>query len=141
MPSCVLALRVAGEHLDHIVVQAVVELALKRPGKLRLLDFARQQQKLVGGHSIPGGLKRISTATPFGAVGGLKVEKRVLVSGKLATNAFKEIVGGSGRAVQEIAARAQADSAGCGSASSPRSFISPMAFSNAASALASKSTK
>jgi len=86
-------------------VQTVVELPLKRPGKLRLLDFARQQEKLIGRQVNPWWLEANFNGDTVWGRGGLEVEKRVLVSGKLATNAFKEIARGSGRAVQEIAAR------------------------------------
>jgi hypothetical protein len=41
-------LRVSREHLDYVVVQAIVELALKRPRKLAVLDFAGTEKEDVG---------------------------------------------------------------------------------------------
>ena len=46
-----LVLRVPGEHLDDVVVQAVVELALEGPGELRVFDVARVKLKLVSVHA------------------------------------------------------------------------------------------
>ena len=41
-------LRGAGEHFDEVVVQRVVELALKIPGELRMIKVTRMDLKLVG---------------------------------------------------------------------------------------------
>src|SRR5580700_10843490 len=46
--SYVLSLWIAGKHLDDEIVQAIVELLLKNPGKLLALNFARAQQEHVG---------------------------------------------------------------------------------------------
>jgi hypothetical protein len=43
-------LRRADEHLDEIVVQRIVELALEIPGKLRVIEVSRMDLKLVGMH-------------------------------------------------------------------------------------------
>src|SRR3990167_7004031 len=47
MGSVSLHLRVAGEHLDHVVVQAVVELPLEIPAELGAVDLPRPQRELV----------------------------------------------------------------------------------------------
>src|SRR3989338_5775545 len=47
MGSIGLHLRVAGEHLDHVVVQAVVELPLEIPAELGAVDLPRPQGELV----------------------------------------------------------------------------------------------
>jgi hypothetical protein len=39
--SRALLLRIARKHLDYVVVQAIIKLPLKGPGKLLMLDFAR----------------------------------------------------------------------------------------------------
>ena len=41
-------LRGAGKHFDEIVVQSVVELALKMPGELGMIEVARMNRKYVG---------------------------------------------------------------------------------------------
>ena len=48
----VFILRRADEHLDEIVVEAVVDLALQMPGKLRVIEIARVDGKdiLMHGH-------------------------------------------------------------------------------------------
>src|SRR3990172_7410630 len=47
MGSIGLHLRVAGEHLDHVVVQAVVEVPLEIPAELGAVDLPRPQGELV----------------------------------------------------------------------------------------------
>ena len=42
------ALRRADEHLDQVVVHAVVEVALEGPGELRVLDVAGVDGRVVG---------------------------------------------------------------------------------------------
>src|ERR1035438_3230531 len=41
-------LRVLGEHLDDVVVNAIVELPLKRPGELLMIQVARMNLVVVG---------------------------------------------------------------------------------------------
>jgi hypothetical protein len=43
-----LPLRIAGKHLDDVIVQAIVKLALKRPRELLVFNFARPEKKLIG---------------------------------------------------------------------------------------------
>jgi hypothetical protein len=49
MPS-VYALGIAGEHLDDVIVQAIVELLLERPWKLSIFYFARMKLESVVVH-------------------------------------------------------------------------------------------
>jgi hypothetical protein len=49
-----LSLGIAREHFNDEIVEAVVQLLLKRPGKLSVFDFARTEQKDVDGHSRLG---------------------------------------------------------------------------------------
>ena len=74
-----MALGIAREHLDDVVVKAVVELPLKRPGKLRMLDFARAKLKEV---RVNLGLRGFEADLDFDAVGSgmsFEIEERVLV--------------------------------------------------------------
>src|ERR1039458_5380260 len=41
-------LRVFGEHLDNVIMHAIVELPLKRPGELRMIQVARMHLVIVG---------------------------------------------------------------------------------------------
>ena len=139
---CVLPLRVACEHLDHVVVQAVVELPLKCPGKLRVFDFARLQEKLVGVHfhsrgleaNLDGDAVRPRPASKSKSGCSYRASSRRTFSRRSLRGVLRAVRG-------DTAARSGRLRPAGGSASSPRSFISRMAFSNAASALASKSTK
>jgi len=40
----------ADEHFDHVIVQAVVELALERPLKLRMIEIPRMKFEVIGVH-------------------------------------------------------------------------------------------
>src|SRR5579862_4127363 len=137
-PSCILPLRVARKHFDHIVVQAVVELALEGPRELLIFDFSRPQQELVGVHLDA---RRPEADFHFDAVRRLvrvKGEERMFVPRQLDLYFFEKLAQDH---IADIAApRIHAVSAGA-STRSPRSFISPRTFSKVASALASKSTK
>lgn len=48
LQTFLLHLRGAGEHLDEIVVQAIVKLTLERPFKLRIGEVARVEFEIVG---------------------------------------------------------------------------------------------
>jgi hypothetical protein len=72
-------LRSAGEHFDQIVVQAVEELALEGPLKLRVVEVARMKFEIVGMNRNPRILEvdDYFDGVTFGA--GAEVEQRVLV--------------------------------------------------------------
>src|SRR5579862_6063089 len=90
-PSCILPLRVARKHFDHIVVQAVVELALEGPRELLIFDFSRPQQELVGVHLDA---RRPEANFHFDAVRRLvrvKGEERMLVPRQLDLHFFEKL--------------------------------------------------
>ena len=48
--SCVLPLRIACEHFNNKVVEAIVELLLENPGELTAFNFTRTEKKNIGVH-------------------------------------------------------------------------------------------
>ena len=154
--SCVLPLRIAGKHLNHVIVQAVVKLALECPWKLFIFNFAGLEQKLVGVHLDTRGLK---PDLDFDAISGrmrAKIKQGMLVAHQFALDFLQEFVHGATEHEQrpyaprcgartlpgrQIAAFQDEAATGSPASSSPRSFISAITFSKAPSALASKSTK
>jgi hypothetical protein len=86
-------LRIADEHFDHVIVQAIVKLALKRPGKLRMFDLARLEQELVSVHFDAG---RLETNFHLDSVGGglsVKIEERMLVAPQFPFYFFQKLIG------------------------------------------------
>jgi hypothetical protein len=88
-------LRIAREHFDDVVVEAVVELALKGPGKLLVLDFARAQQENV---SVDLDALGLEVDEDFDAVFGfarVEAEKRMLVAREFMLHFFDELFHGA----------------------------------------------
>src|ERR1700751_1491062 len=75
----VLPLRIAGEHFDHIVVQAVVEMFLESPGELGMLDLARAQLNRVLVDFRLRGLEANQHLHRFFCAASLEIEQRMLV--------------------------------------------------------------
>jgi len=92
--SLVLPLRISREHLDHEIVQAIVELLLQSPGKLRLLDFARTQQKNIGVHKRLRGKISNLDFDAFGRGPRLERKQRMFVSAEFRANFLSQIVHG-----------------------------------------------
>ena len=85
----VLALRIPREHLDDVVVEAVVELFLERPCKLRMLDLARPEKKAVWFQGRRFRKVMDFDNDPFGRVNGRKRKQQVLVPSQLRPNFFQ----------------------------------------------------
>src|SRR3989304_3417671 len=83
MGSVGLHLRVAGEHLDHVVVQAVVELPLEVPAELGAVDLPRPQGELVDVDRRRGILEADFDDGVFPLGPHRKIEQRMLVLGEL----------------------------------------------------------
>src|SRR6202021_1899731 len=75
----VLALRIASEHFDHVVVQAVVEMLLKSPRELRMLDLARAKLNRVFVDFRLRGLEANEHFHGFFCTASLEIEQRMLV--------------------------------------------------------------
>src|SRR5271154_915280 len=87
------ALRIAREHLDDVVVQTVVELALKGPGELRVLQVARLQGVDVGVDSGLRGTELDQDLDPLAGLARSEGKQRVLVAGQLATHHVQMMAG------------------------------------------------
>jgi len=83
----------ADEHFDQVVVQAIVELALKAPFKLRMVQVARVQIEVIGMYGdawIPE-LDDQFNAIALGA--SVEIQQRVLVEAQLGPHAFDAQMG------------------------------------------------
>src|SRR5579862_701173 len=118
----VLPLRIADEHFDHIVVQAVVEMLLESPGELGMLDLSRAELNRV---FVNVRLRRLEANHHFHRffrAASLEIEQRMFV--------FREFMAH----FQEHFVFGRHDAA------APPAFISSKACWNASSASLSKST-
>ncbi len=84
------ALRIPGEHLDYVVVQAIVELTLKGPGELRIFDLARTEQKDVRVNFGVLGLEANLNLDAFGGRSSGEIEKWVFVTREFVKNLRSE---------------------------------------------------
>ena len=78
-----LVLRVPGEHLDDVVMEAVVELALEGPSELRVFDVARVKLKLVSVHAKGALLEVNGKLDGLASEPGTELEQRMLVLDQL----------------------------------------------------------
>jgi hypothetical protein len=84
----------ADKHLDKVVVQAVIELALKAPFELKIVQIARMKLEIIGMH---WNVRVLEFDDDFDAVtlfAGRKVQQRVLVETQLREDAFQANIGG-----------------------------------------------
>src|SRR5258708_35407919 len=91
LASRVLPLRIAREHLDYEIVETIVELLLKHPGKLPAFDFARAEKKNV---RVDFRLGWRVTDDHFDAFrGGARItdEQRMVVEHQFCPNFFSKI--------------------------------------------------
>jgi hypothetical protein len=86
-------LRSADEHLDKIVVQRVVKLALKAPFKLRMIKIARMQIKIISMHRH-GRVLELNDNFDTVALGSRgKVQQRMFVETELREHAVETGIG------------------------------------------------
>src|ERR1700730_10278062 len=90
--SCVLPLRIAGKHLNYVIVQAVVKLSLERPWKLLIFNFAGLEQKLVGVHVDTGGLKADLDFDAISRGMRVKIKEGMLVTQQFALDFLEKFV-------------------------------------------------
>jgi hypothetical protein len=79
----------ADEHFDEVIVQGIVELALKAPLKLSIVEIARVHIKIISVHRH-GRIFELNNyfhAISLGARG--KIQQRMLVKAKLIENAIQ----------------------------------------------------
>lgn len=79
----------ADEHFDHVIVQAVVELALESPFELRMIEVAGMKLEIIGMH-WDGRTPELDDdfhGLALGARG--EIEQRVLVEFQLRKNPFQ----------------------------------------------------
>jgi hypothetical protein len=89
-------LRGANEHLDEVVVQRVIELALEAPFELGVVEVARMKIEIISVYR-DGCVFELNDdfhAFPFGAGG--EVQQRMLVEAELSQDAIKARSGGFG---------------------------------------------
>src|SRR5713101_3389452 len=89
LPPLVPALRVAREHFDDVVMQAVVELLLEGPGELRVLDLARAHGVDVGMHGLRRGAEMDQHLDVLPRGPRLKSKQRMLVALQLGAHFFQ----------------------------------------------------
>jgi hypothetical protein len=89
LPAFCAVLRRADEHLHEIVVQCVIELALKAPFELRIVQVTRMKIEVVGMHGERwvSELDNHFYTVAFGARG--KIQQRVLVEAELGEDAVE----------------------------------------------------
>jgi hypothetical protein len=83
------ALRGADEHLDEVVVHAVVEVALKGPGELAVLDIAGVDRGVVGVQAEGGVLHSDDELDCAVMVARGEVEEGVIVAAGLGEDLFE----------------------------------------------------
>ena len=101
------ALRSAHEHLHEVVMHTVVEIALKRPGELRVFDVARVDGGVVGVQARPGSFISITSSMP------------PWFSGRMSWRSAGRTGSSEGRPARSPDAAAPAESRGCARARPP----------------------
>ncbi len=89
LPSIGAILRSADEHFDEVIVQGIVELALKAPFKLSIVEIARVHIKIIGVHRH-GWIFELNNyfhAISFSA--RRKIQQRMLVKAELIENTIQ----------------------------------------------------
>ena len=76
-------LRRADEHLDEVVVQRVIELPLKAPLELRIVEIPRMQVEVIGVDRNALVLELDDDFDALAFVARIEVEQRMLVQPKL----------------------------------------------------------
>jgi len=106
----VFILRRANEHFDEIVVEAVVDLALKMPGKLRVIEIARMDCKGIRMHRHGRILQIDQNLDETVCFARGKCEKWMLVESEVVENLRKLRGVGHGNIVVELSGiRSQED--------------------------------
>ena len=95
-----LHLRCVGEHLDQVIMQAVVELALEGPLELRVIEVARVQLEIIGVHRYRRVLELDDHGHALPILARVKLQQRVLVAEQLPQHAVEARVGGKCRHFQ-----------------------------------------
>jgi len=72
-------LRRAGEHLDQVIVQAIIELALEAPLELRMFQVARMQIEIISVHGHGGIAKLNDDLHDFAVLTRGKLQQWMLV--------------------------------------------------------------
>src|ERR1700680_4366157 len=90
--SRVLPLRIAGKHLNYVIVQAVVKLSLECPWKLLIFNFAGLEQKLVGVHLGARGLKPDLDFDAISCGMRCKIKQGMLVTHEFALDFLEKFV-------------------------------------------------
>jgi hypothetical protein len=91
----------ANEHLDEVVVQGVVELALEAPFELRIVEIARMKIEIIGMNGDAFVFELDDDFHAFSLRARGEIQKRVLIKLKLSENAI-ETRGGIGHSVDSI---------------------------------------
>jgi hypothetical protein len=82
-------LRSAYEHLDEVVVQCVVELALKTPFELRVVEVAGMEIEIIGVHRNRGVFEFDDYFNAIALGSGREVQQRVLVEAQLGQDSIE----------------------------------------------------
>ena len=85
-------LRIAGKHLNYVIVQAVVKLSLECPWKLLIFNFAGLEQKLVGVHVDTRGLKADLDFDAISRGMRVKIKEGMLVTHQFALDFLEKFV-------------------------------------------------
>src|SRR5271169_5128902 len=93
-------LRRADEHLHQVVVQAVEDLALEGPLKLRVVDIARMQLEVVGMYRRIGESRPEDDFNGLALGAGVELDQWVLVEPELLLDA-RQTVSGHAKIVDE----------------------------------------
>ena len=83
------ALRRTEEHLHQVIVHAIVEIALERPGELRVLDIARVQRRVIGVHVQAGLLELDHQLDGAAMLAGGEAQQGVIVAGDFRLDLFE----------------------------------------------------
>jgi hypothetical protein len=86
-------LRCARKHFDQVVVQAVKELALESPLKLRMIQVAGMKLEIVGMNRDVWILEFDNDFDTLTLAAGGKVQQRMLVEAKLGKHAVETALG------------------------------------------------
>jgi hypothetical protein len=89
LPAMGAILRSADEHFDEVIVQGIVELALKAPFKLRIVEVARVHIKIISVHRH-GWIFELNNYFHTISLGARrKIQQRMLVKAELIENAIQ----------------------------------------------------
>jgi len=96
LPAIGAILRSADEHFDEVIVQGIVELALKAPFKLSIVEVARVHIKIISVHRH-GWVFELNNYFHAISLGPRrKIQQRVFVKAELIENAIQASIDGFG---------------------------------------------